>query len=249
MGRVTIPSESWSLALAQIKEISTDEEMSVKKLCERIEPVLDSLPDNHLKIGCDSRTKRYQPKIGKNITEPPAVWSFKVTKGVAQIGIISFPSHKEAIWNGFEDNFNKILKAKSLVIDLRGNPGGDDTMGWRLAEFLLGTPPSRLVARKTTSKTPETYALFLNSVYQELSYYEKQNQKPPDFLLEEKNELDQELAAAKSGKYPPIEIKEFPKTTPILKTPPMTKIYLLLSTTAVVQVVSPPLMHYEFTQE
>ncbi|MBK9322895.1 MAG: hypothetical protein IPM97_08125 [Bdellovibrionaceae bacterium] len=37
--------------------------------------------------------------------------------------------------------------------------------------------------------------------------------------MEEKNELDQELAAAKSGKYPPIEIKEFPKTTPILKTP------------------------------
>ena len=64
------------------------------------------------------------------------------TLRVPVFAITSFPSHEDPAWNGFLDAVRReSASAPALVLDLRGNGGGDDTTGRAVAKLLYGADP------------------------------------------------------------------------------------------------------------
>ncbi len=60
-------------------------------------------------------------------------------KSVLLITIARFPSSSSSVWSGFLDSVKKELSnVEAVFLDMRGNGGGDDTMGYRLAKILTG---------------------------------------------------------------------------------------------------------------
>ena len=209
VGRVVFNEDQWQIFLKKIELLSLLKFDNINSFCEAIDTVLDSLPDNHLKTNSCGIRKKPTLRIGKNVAGTQ-VWKIStIPKNVGLIGISTFPSKNNKLWNGFAESFKKIEKTKALIIDLRGNGGGDDSMGRRLAKFLLGQECPPMVFKKITSQTPETFALYLNEVLSEIDYLKKNKKDVPAYLTDEQTQWEEKFVNSKKGQYPPIETKSF----------------------------------------
>lgn len=47
----------------------------------------------------------------------------------------------DSSWQGFRDAYKRLTKQAVIIIDLRGNQGGDDTRGSELAKSISDGPP------------------------------------------------------------------------------------------------------------
>jgi C-terminal processing protease CtpA/Prc len=80
-------------------------------------------------------------------------------KKVLYISITRFPPHEDKIWEGLLNAVTSQLKlSDAVVIDMRGNGGGDDTIGMELAKIMFGHEFEYPVQRQYISQTPETFA-------------------------------------------------------------------------------------------
>ncbi len=84
---------------------------------------------------------------------------------VSLIGITQFPNPNSELWKGFEDKIRKTLKPNDIVIlDLRGNSGGDDSKGGWLANYLYGSQVKLPYADPFDMNTKESFIVMANAV-------------------------------------------------------------------------------------
>lgn len=149
---------------------------TVESLGSRIGELLDEVPDKHLNISfidSDKKPIKFTPNnkkiissVGDNVAKGQ-VW--KVEEKVQGnhktliIGITSFPLPSSELWDGFEDTIiNKIQNKDFVILDLRGNHGGDDSMGGWLANYLNGGDPKLPYADPFDMNTIESFTIFSN---------------------------------------------------------------------------------------
>lgn len=135
------------------------------ELCRKIGEAMSEFPDHHLKAKyrgtfCYKKNSE-KVDVGNNLNDTKAAWKGIKTKGnIYTIAISQFTPGK---WPGFLEFADEAMeKAKAIIIDLRGNGGGDDSIGFELAEKLAGQKIETPIAPAVRRNTPETLTLWDN---------------------------------------------------------------------------------------
>ena len=189
VGRKYTAQPTLNAALKGLEEICGS--MPPEQLNERIDSILWTIPDNHLKsrlngqISTTRMAGMRREDAGKNAISPNTkIWEVRtdLRNGykVLYISILSFPFHGDPIWKGFLNKVRAKLKASDfMVLDLRENNGGDDTMGFRLARLCYGNRVDSPLAKQMTCQTPEAIAAWANKFQLAAMQARAKNEKPP----------------------------------------------------------------------
>lgn len=213
-GRQYAPENSFAKAIATLKDISNPSTLA--EFHDQIDEALFSIPDNHMMAYYKGKIskKRHdyqlnsQGQVGSNnISDAKKIWETRIdrvgNKKVLYISIVSFPSRENEIWNGFISSVSSQMKrSDSIVIDLRGNSGGDDTKGMELAEVLFGHPIEHPIKRQYRSQTPETMALLTNRLAVEIINMRYEGQTIPDYMTRDLNNSMDRYGKALKGEIP-----------------------------------------------
>jgi len=171
-GRNFIPEGLFPKAINKIKEINGP--LKIEDFKNRIDEALLVIPDNHLNArlnGEASPARKASVRlstVGANaISDKNRTWEVRNIpigpKKALYISITTFPSEKDKVWTGFLEEVSKrLLKSDAVIIDLRGNNGGDDAYGRKLAFVLYGQDPPDPFTKEYVSQTPETIAIHAN---------------------------------------------------------------------------------------
>ena len=185
---------------------------SSQQVCELIWAELKQIPDGHLGVTYfDSRSCMDLPRLGRvqgNVTAK--TWELiKSAKGsnIPVLAISNMAWRNSTEWNGFLETIEDLKQnAGSLIIDLRGNGGGDFEKVQQLARRLYGitddavelSPPST----QYLVQTPEGFALHGNSSLRELALNRLYQQPVSQGAQENLEFFRERYARALSGKYP-----------------------------------------------
>ncbi|MCB0377900.1 MAG: hypothetical protein KDD33_05345 [Bdellovibrionales bacterium] len=164
-------------AESELKSLPHPATTSWDELCESIAVAFNRLPDAHLQAyhlkNClpKSLSSDRKSDIGKNIAVGYDKKAYKVQtkkrngKTIGIIGITRFPAFDDTKWEGFETAIAGLKKSSAIIIDLRGNSGGDDSRGLQLAGLLKGEDVIKADYAMDYERTnPETYILILNKM-------------------------------------------------------------------------------------
>jgi hypothetical protein len=139
-GRKYLPGEQFHSLLSGLGEIHG--EMTALAFCKEIQSRLNQVSDSHLhaQIYKDRCYVSEVPHggVGPNFYSGTAVWDaeMRTKQGVPAlyVAIRTFPGHQSPEWNGFIETVKNLLpKSRLVILDLRGNDGGDDTKGKELS--------------------------------------------------------------------------------------------------------------------
>ena len=229
-GRQHAPDDSYSKMITALKNILNAP--TLKEFHTQIDEALFLMPDNHMMAFYKSSVSEKRSagdKVGhvgkNNIKNYKKIWETRIDrldrrmdrtdridhtdqKKILYISILRFPRSTSDEWNGFIPSVVSHMKrADSIVIDLRGNSGGDDTKGIELAEVLFGHPIEHPIKRQYRNQTPETIALAENRIKIETMNYQFNGEKIPDYLIEDLRESKERYAKAIKGEIPPEYIR------------------------------------------
>ncbi len=165
-------------AVAELEMLPDQNTTSWKILCSKVASIFQKVPDNHLKVkfaeqNCLDKplSEKRNGVVGKNIvdgnTTKPFFLSFRTVKGknIGVIGIKNFPSFDDARWGQFEGSIEQLMSAESIIRDLRGNEGGDDSRGMQLVNRLAGKRIQQgQYAVDIEGTDLATYVLILNKI-------------------------------------------------------------------------------------
>lgn len=213
-GRSYAPQDSFARAIESLRAISTS--LSMSEFHQKIDESLFIIPDNHMRchyLGRVSKQRQdYEDKskgnVGKNnISDPNKVWEVRMDrvggKKVLYISVVRFPPSSNQIWNGFISSVSSQMKlSESIVIDLRGNSGGDDAKGIELAELLFGHPIEHPIKRQYRSQTPETFALAINRTTIDIMNIKYDGQQIPEYLVRDLDESRERYAKSIKNEIP-----------------------------------------------
>lgn len=213
-GRKYVPDDSFSQAITALKRISRPATMA--EFHDRIDESLFIIPDNHMAayyMGNVSRKRRNQKQLDvghvgiNNIKDPNKIWETRIDrvgkKKVLYISITEFPDNESDMWMGFIDSASVFLKnADAIVIDLRGNSGGDDTKGMELAQLLFGHPFEHPITKQYRSQTPETLALAVTKIKVEMINKKTLKKQIPEYLAKKFDESKEYYNMALRGQLP-----------------------------------------------
>jgi C-terminal processing protease CtpA/Prc len=149
---------------------------------------------------------------GQNaISDPKKVWEVRIdkigNKKILYVSITSFPSSRDLAWNGFIESVKAHLRESSvMVIDLRGNGGGDDAKGYELAELAFGGKFDHPVNREYFSQTPETFIIAANGRRLQALYLKNQNASVPSYFAALHQEAMAKYQLAIEGKLPAEQV-------------------------------------------
>ena len=202
-----------------IRKISSLRCLNPFDLLEKIDRILLRIPDNHLVAYLKGKASHQRQKlvktanVGKNsISNVNKAWEVSLKsiydKKYLLVSISHFPLHTDKIWNGFMEKIKKFTFASDfIVLDLRGNRGGDDTYGFRLAQFLNGGSLRYPGARQHVSQTPESLIIFGNAF--RLQLIKAKSSRMPSHFLEFLKKIDKKYELALKGKLRPERIIKF----------------------------------------
>lgn len=131
-----------------------------------------SLPDGHFNIwfpgnSCYSPSK-IKANVGSNYISnfKDAIYKTKTysSKQTILIAISHFPHYEDRGWDGFSKTLKKLKKYQNIIIDLRGNSGGDSRRGLDLARFLLNPTIEHNKKEIVRKNTPEAWTIFRNGI-------------------------------------------------------------------------------------
>ncbi|HEY2365603.1 MAG TPA: S41 family peptidase, partial [Polyangiaceae bacterium] len=114
-------------------------------------------------------TAKRAPRVVANHAGDAKIWATDMLAlGTgARVGVVSikqFPFHEDPIWSSFDEAIRATLKHEAVIVDLRGNDGGDDTRGYQLARALIDGEVVDGPLRMHERQTPETLTLWMNTV-------------------------------------------------------------------------------------
>jgi hypothetical protein len=215
-----VPNGQTPKALSELKKIQSVANPVMLK--NQIDEILFQIPDNHLRATLNweaSPIRKSQEKmgrVGKNIlADSKKFWSAGIhydwgKKPVLLIGLKRFPSRKDPDWQGFLPSVKGFLKDSGLIIlDLRGNGGGDDKMGISLAQLLTGDGFRYPVSRQVELNTPEAKAIFWNSIKLRILTTRLDGKEVPDHFWALYKERKMEFDEANYGGQPAEKVHSF----------------------------------------
>ena len=135
--------EAVQKAINKFKALQYDEKIAVTNWYKQLAHIKDIIPDQHAKALLNG-VKSMNTYTNHNINQTQLPW-LVVTKQlngkkVLLIGIVRFPDPSSSEWKGFLTKVQSGLQeAEAVVLDLRGNTGGDDRMGRALANLLYNS--------------------------------------------------------------------------------------------------------------
>lgn len=102
---------------------------------------------------------------------------------VLLIRIDSFPNFKSSVWDGFLDKIQKEIDTSSVVIlDVRSNDGGDDTIAVELVRMLNGGSFEHPISEQIRLESKNSLGLRLNSDINILNQFLKRKESAPEYL-------------------------------------------------------------------
>lgn len=179
-GRKFVGAPAWT-EMSRRLEALRGKPTTVEAFCTAIGDALWQLPDAHLnakrrspadgasiRCGALLRQANRTPSVGKNYgadmnAKPWA--SDLLAVGHASFGVVSMKEMALAddpAWGSFSAVTKGMMTADGLVIDLRGNGGGDDTRGIALARLLIDGPIRSPYLRTHERRTAESLTLQMN---------------------------------------------------------------------------------------
>jgi C-terminal processing protease CtpA/Prc len=181
-GRRYVPEPAFQALRARLDALRAAP-LTVTAFCDALGDALWELPDAHTRASrrvgdggsrtvCGARFKAAQrkPSVGKPYAAAeaarPWVADF-LAVGHANFGVLAihrFPSHEDPVWGDYNRAVEEIASTDGILVDLRGNGGGDDSRGLHLASAILDAPAAFDFARIRTRATPEAFTLYLNTV-------------------------------------------------------------------------------------
>lgn len=188
-GRKFLPNNEHKILLEQIRKI--DGSLTVQEFCERIAAAFDRVSDSHLGAafggkGCVKNSSNRDGSVGKNLYEGGNIpWAVKIKKrsgaNALLISITNFHKRSSPVWDGFLETVKSELpKANLVVIDMRGNGGGDDSIGYELSALLAGPNLKTPYNEQWTSSNPESFQIFVNTFdYWGRKHKENKGSVPP----------------------------------------------------------------------
>lgn len=195
-----------------VKNISSiDKPMKVAELCEQIGSYMKSVSDNHLSAKfnnkhCSKNLDNRSGKVGKNFYQkksdiPWAVQLSKRSKKTALlVSITGFPSSTNPVWNGFIESVKEELpKSNFVILDMRGNGGGDDSKGFALASLLAGAELKQPYAKQWNNPAPEAQQVFINSFDYWIREAKSEGKEAPAYLVELKRKYTEKRDQAIKG--------------------------------------------------
>jgi len=194
---------------------------SVLNFCEKMDRYLDAVSDSHLSAkfndeNCYKSPGKRKPSVGKNFyaEKNGTPWNVRLEKknrkSALLISITGFPPSTSPAWAGFIESVQHHLpKANLIIIDMRGNGGGDDTTGYELSALLAGSELKTPYAKQWSNTTPEAQQLFVNTFEHWARIVQEEGKPVPSHLLDLKKTfiarrekaLKGEMAAQSSGSY------------------------------------------------
>lgn len=106
-------------------------------------------------------------------------------------------------WNGFLNLVkSKVVGVQLIIIDMRGNRGGDDTFGKKLSDLLAGTELKTPYGRQWTSQNPQSVQLFVNLFAYRIRKIKTKGNVVPKHLEALKNKFIDKRMDAIAGKIP-----------------------------------------------
>jgi hypothetical protein len=167
-GKDYVPQGTYKQLVDSLKQISTP---SSEELHSHLVRIFERVPDNHLKAqtwGMQNTATRAKSSIGENIaTGQSQSWHTRSTvqnrKTISVIGISRFDLSNDPSWKGFLEKVTEIKDSSDVIIlDFRGNTGGDDTMGFRMGEILMGGEAPYPVVKQVTRRSPHAWLIWSN---------------------------------------------------------------------------------------
>jgi len=232
-GRDHIAPGAFQAALSSIAALgeSVGAALPTSELLERLTDILWPLPDSHLLVGVagkrDLGTARrlslIKAGVGPNLCQrtdrPWEVGSVSVSgRDIPFIAFGAFPYHESPVWKGFPEAYAKVLKASppAIILDFRGNEGGDNTWGMRLAQELFGQDIPPAVKARHFSQTPATFALSANNWKLEILMARKKGRTPEAYAQKNLDYLLTKLSEARRGRLPPERVERWDQPRPDL---------------------------------
>ncbi|MGI4993013.1 S41 family peptidase [Halobacteriovorax sp. GFR7] len=240
-----LPGDQFDQAVSSLNKIKDYKKLSGKQFCKLVGDALWPVQDGHLYVlargkycGLQQKRREWKGRVGKNwayndYKEDNRPWHMKSIikngKRIGMISIIYYPSHKDTKWNGFIEQSKNLIKSSDvLVVDLRGNQGGDDTKGFELASILQDRVVKPGWDKTIDRLTPETLALSQNSWLMNKYSFEHKNKQIPSYIENFIKERKEILQNALDGKYQKTKVYSWDQSKyPIGKNAYQGKIFLL----------------------
>ncbi len=214
-GRKYVEQESFKNALLKLDQLNRGDLKTPPRFCEQLSIIFNEVLDNHLAAkfdGKDCNTQKNifysQTPVGKNVLQDKDS-NWKITyqviykKKIPIVAITSFPKYEDNAWKGFLENIFKIKKEnnEAMIIDLRQNEGGDDTMGIQMASIFYGQDVPDQTDVIIKSQTPETFALLINNYKIKKIRSEKRNKTVPEYIMKRLELAQLRYLDALNGKF------------------------------------------------
>ena len=141
-------------------------DMTSADLLEQLRPAIEVIPDNHIKLtisgygmGVRTALRKPRPNVGTNIAGNKKFH----TEQRGNIGIIAVPTLSG--WTDderktFEKQWRAILpQSETLIVDLRGNGGGNNKPLSDMADYILGDENFPFARRQYIRNNPDANAV------------------------------------------------------------------------------------------
>jgi len=138
-------------------------DMTAAELFESLEIVIGMIPDNHISIDFNhvhakTKSERKHKNVGKNFAGRSAIKHKLRNDNIAIIGFNAMLKDDEFRDAIIKFQNEELPKSNALIIDLRGNSGGNSFYSDKFAQFLCGAPIDS-VKKTYVRTTPEAQKL------------------------------------------------------------------------------------------
>ncbi len=211
-GSKHLPNGEFKTLIENIRSIRGP--LTVQDFCHKVDSYMDRVSDNHLAAkfnnkSCFPNVRKENGSVGTNFYKEKndTPWSTRLdkkkNKTALMISITGFPKSTSPVWNGFLEKVKESLpEANFVVIDMRGNGGGDDTTGFELSTLLAGAPLKRPYGPQWNSFKPETYQLFVNTFEYWARLRKDDAKEVPQYIVQLKSDFIKKRDQALKGERP-----------------------------------------------
>ncbi len=212
-----LPRGQFKKAISSLNKIKNYNELSEEEFCKKIGDILWPIQDGHLSVrsrgklcGKQQRWNEIKGQVGPNFASKinqknNRPWHIEIRevkkKKVGLISITSYPNHKNLIWGDFLTKAKSLLKLDGIIIDLRGNTGGDDTTGFMLAEIMQDRKVMPGWDKTIENLSAQTIALSKNNFNIQKLWLEKNNKPVPEYVMNFLDQRDKLLREIKAGMH------------------------------------------------